>query len=64
MNRSPAVLLAAALGVVASQSQAGGPVVMEDAEEVVVGKPASTEGILPVLIGIVVICAPVCNTGD
>lgn len=43
---------------------AGGPVIVEDVEEVVAEKPASSVGILPILIGIVVICAIVCNQDD
>jgi len=43
---------------------AGGPVVIEDTEEVVAEKPATSIGILPILIGIVVICAIACDQDD
>lgn len=63
MKKFTAIILAASLGLNASMSLAGGPVVVEDVE-VVVEKPASTIGILPILIGIVVICVLVCGSDD
>ncbi len=43
---------------------AGGPVVVDDAVEVVADKPASSMGILPIIIIGVALCAALCGSND
>lgn len=64
MKNTLALILSAALLVFGATAYAGGPVIVEDVEEVVAEKPATSVGILPILIGIVVICAVICNGDD
>ena len=63
MKKLFATMFIGTLGLGAGLSQAGGPIVIEDTAEVVVEKPASTIGILPILVGVIVLCAVLCN-GD
>lgn len=56
--------LGLAIALQGTSVSAGGPVIVEDVEEVVAEKPATSVGVLPILIGIVVICAIVCNPDD
>jgi hypothetical protein len=56
--------LAASLAVSASTAYAGGPVVIVDEPEVVAEKPASSVGILPLLLVGVVLCVALCGGDD
>ncbi len=51
---------------VAPMAYAGGPVVIEEEgqPEVIAEKPASSIGILPLLLGVVVLCAVLCGGDD
>jgi hypothetical protein len=61
-------LLATALAVsmFAGSVHAGGPVIIQEEgnPEVVQESPASSIGLLPVLIGVVVLCAVLCGGDD
>ncbi|WP_431300917.1 hypothetical protein [Tabrizicola sp. BL-A-41-H6] len=62
-------LLASALALsiaFAPAAFAGGPVVIEEEgqPEVIAEKPASSIGILPILLGVVVLCAIACGNGN
>ena len=63
MNKTLATALAVSMALSASTAFAGGPIIVEEVEEVVVERPA-TSGILPLLIGIVVICAVLCGDDE
>ena len=62
MNKFIAPILAAALAVSASTAFAGGPVIIE--EEVVVEKPASSIGLLPLLLIPIILCIALCGSDD
>jgi hypothetical protein len=62
MKKLVASVMALCLG--ASAVTAGGPVVIEDESEVVAEKPASSVGILPILLVGVVLCAALCGGDD
>ena len=64
MNKILAAALASSLAISASTAYAGGPVVIEEEAEVVAEKPASSVGILPVLLGVVILCAAFCGSDD
>ena len=58
-----------ALGTVAavfaaSVAMAGGPVVVLEEEEVVAEKPASSVGILPLLLIPIILCVALCGNDD
>ncbi|OYW58691.1 MAG: hypothetical protein B7Z10_12630 [Rhodobacterales bacterium 32-66-7] len=53
-----------ALTLGASAAMAGGPVVIEDTTEVVADKPATSVGVLPLLIGAIIIGAVLLNNDD
>jgi hypothetical protein len=55
---------ASALVLVASTAYAGGPVIVEDEMEVVAEKPASSIGVLPLLLIPVVLCVVLCGGDD
>ena len=62
-------LLASALALsiaFAPAAFAGGPVVIEEEGQpvVIAEKPASSIGILPILLGVVVLCAIACGGGS
>jgi hypothetical protein len=59
-----AAALASAALVSASTAYAGGPVVVEEEVEVVAEKPASSIGILPLLLVGVVLCVALCGGDD
>jgi hypothetical protein len=63
MNKIVAPLLAASLAVSASTAFAGGPVIIEEVE-VVEGKPASSAGILPLLLIPIILCVALCGGDD
>jgi hypothetical protein len=64
MKNLLASTLAASLVLSASTSFAGGPIVVVEEPEVVAEKPASSVGILPLLLVGVVLCVALCNNDD
>jgi hypothetical protein len=64
MKSMIAAVLASAALVSATTAHAGGPVVVQEEAEVVAEKPASSVGILPLLLVGVVLCAALCNKGN
>ena len=64
MNKFIAPVLAATLAVSASTAFAGGPVVVEEEAAVVAEKPASSVGILPLLLIPVILCVALCGGND
>jgi hypothetical protein len=62
MKKIIASVMALTLG--ASAANAGGPVVIVDEPEVVAEKPASSVGILPLLLVGVVLCVALCGGSD
>lgn len=64
MKNLLASALASALVLSASTAYAGGPVVIVDEPEVVAEKPASSVGILPLLLVGVVLCVALCGGDD
>jgi hypothetical protein len=65
MNKLLATVLATSLAFSASTTAfAGGPVVIEEEVEVVAEKPASSVGILPLLLIGVVLCVALCGGSD
>ena len=64
MNKFIAPILAATLAVSASTAFAGGPVVIEEEMEVIVEKPASSSGILPLLLIPIILCIALCGSDD
>jgi hypothetical protein len=63
MNRLVAPILAASLAVSATTAFAGGPVIIEEVE-VVDAKPASSAGILPLLLIPIILCVALCGGDD
>lgn len=62
MNKLLAPVLSAVLLVASVPAvMAGGPVIVEDTVEVVADKPASTIGIVPVIVAFVTLCAVLCG---
>ncbi|OYW58690.1 MAG: hypothetical protein B7Z10_12635 [Rhodobacterales bacterium 32-66-7] len=64
MTKIIASMLAASIALSATSAFAGGPVIIEDTTEVVAEKPASSIGVLPLLIGAIVIGAVLLNNND
>jgi hypothetical protein len=64
MKNLLASTLAASLVLSASTAFAGGPIVVVEEPEVVAEKPASSVGILPLLLVGVVLCVALCNNDD
>jgi hypothetical protein len=66
MNKLIAPFLAASLAMTASTAFAGGPVVIveEGQPEVIAEKPASSVGILPLLLIPIILCVALCGGGD
>jgi hypothetical protein len=62
MKKLIASVMALTLGT--SAAMAGGPIVVEEEPEVVAEKPASSVGILPLLLVGVVLCVALCGGGD
>lgn len=48
----------------ATAANAGGPVIIEDEMEVVAEKPASSIGILPLLLIPIILCVALCGGDD
>lgn len=63
MNKIIAATLAASIALSAATAFAGGPVIVEDIE-VVEEKPASSIGLLPLLIGAIIIGAVLLNNDE
>jgi hypothetical protein len=53
-----------ALTLGASAAMAGGPIVIEEEAEVVAEKPASSVGILPLLLIPIILCVALCGGDD
>jgi hypothetical protein len=53
-----------ALTLGASAAMAGGPIVIEEEMEVVAEKPASSIGILPLLLIPLILCVALCGGDD
>lgn len=64
MKTLVASTLAASLMLSASLAHAGGPVVVVEEPEVVAEKPASSVGILPLLLIGVALCVALCGGDD
>lgn len=62
MKKIIASVMALTLGT--SVAIAGGPIVVEDTAEVVAEKPASSIGVLPLLLGAVIVGAILLNNDD
>ncbi len=63
MKKLLALSLAAAVSLSAATAHAGGPVIIEE-QEVVAEKPASSVGILPLLLVGIVLCVALCGGSD
>jgi len=64
MNKFLAPVLAASLAVSASTAYAGGPIIIQEEMEVVAEKPASSIGILPLLLIPIILCVALCGSDD
>ena len=64
MNKFITTLAVASLAVSASTAYAGGPVVVEEEMEVVAEKPASSAGLLPLLLIPIILCVALCGNDD
>jgi len=64
MNKLLSMVLATSLAFSASTAFAGGPVVVEEEMEVVAEKPASSVGILPLILIGVILCVALCGSDD
>ena len=53
-----------ALTLGASAAMAGGPIVIEEEMEVIVEKPASSVGLLPLLLIPIILCVALCGGDD
>ncbi len=62
MKKLIASVMALTLGT--SAVMAGGPVVVEEEVEVVAEKPASSVGILPLLLIPIILCVALCGGDD
>jgi hypothetical protein len=64
MTKLFASALVASLAFSAPMAFAGGPVLIEDDAEVVAEKPASSIGILPLLLIPIILCVALCGGDD
>jgi hypothetical protein len=66
MNKFVSPLLAASLALSSTMAYAGGPVIIaeEGQPEVIAEKPASSVGVLPLLLGVVILCVVLCGNDD
>ncbi len=62
MKKLVASVMALTLGT--SAAMAGGPIVIEEEIEVVAEKPASSMGILPLLLIPIILCVALCGGDD
>ncbi len=60
-----ASVLALSVTIATPAAFAGGPVIIEEEgnPEVIAERPASSVGILPILLGVVILCTVVCGGG-
>ncbi len=65
MMKLTAPILALSLAF-APMAYAGGPIIIEEEAqpEVIAERPASSVGVLPILLGVVVLCAVLCGGDD
>ena len=63
MKKIITAALASAMALSATTAYAGGPVIIEDVE-VVEEKPASSIGILPLLLIPIILCVALCGDDD
>lgn len=65
MTNLVAPLLAVSLALISTSAFAGGPVLIEEGQpEVVAEKPASSVGILPLLLIPIILCVALCGGDD
>jgi hypothetical protein len=64
MNKLISSGVVALMAIAASGAYAGGPIIIEDDVEVIVEKPASSVGILPLLLIPVILCIALCGGDD
>ena len=64
MKTLMSAVLVSTMLVSATTAYAGGPVVIEEEVEVIAEKPASSAGILPLLLIGVVLCVALCGDDD
>lgn len=64
MKSCIAAVLASTVLISATAAHAGGPVVIEPEAEVVAERPASSVGILPLLLIPIVLCIALCGGDD
>jgi hypothetical protein len=63
MKKFVSAMLASSMALSATSAYAGGPVIAEADDEVEVVKPASSAGILPLLLIPIILCVALCG-GD
>lgn len=64
MKRLVALALVSALALSSGAAIAGGPVVVVEEPEIAVEKPASSAGILPLILVGLVLCVALCGGDD
>jgi len=64
MKKMLAPVLASAVALSAAAAHAGGPIIIVDEPEVVAQKPASSVGILPLILIGIVLCVALCGGSD
>ena len=64
MKKFAAAATAGAFVLAASTAFAGGPVIVEEEMEVVAEKPASSVGLLPLLLIPIILCVALCGSND
>lgn len=64
MKKVLAAALASSMVLSAATAYAGGPVIVVEEDEVVAEKPASSIGILPLILGGILLCAVICDGGE
>jgi hypothetical protein len=64
MKKFIATAIVSTMLLSASTAFAGGPVIIEDEVEVIVEKPASSIGILPLLLIPIILCVALCGDDE
>lgn len=64
MNKLIAATVASTMLISASTAFAGGPIIIDEEIEVVAEKPASSVGILPLLLIPIILCVALCGSDD
>jgi hypothetical protein len=64
MKKFIATAIVSTMLLSASTAFAGGPVIIEDEIEVIVEKPASSVGILPLLLIPIILCVALCGDDE